>query len=47
MVFIAEDIHKQERSTVVRVTPYLHERRLYFDDDKPGRYLMASMQLDT
>jgi hypothetical protein len=47
MAFIAEDIDTQKRCSIVRIMPFLHERRLYFDQDTPGRYLMASMQLDT
>jgi hypothetical protein len=31
MAFIAEDIERQERTSTVRIMPWLHERRLYFD----------------
>lgn len=47
MGFIAEDIDTQKRCSIVRIMPFLHERRLYFDADTPGRYLMSSMQLKT
>jgi hypothetical protein len=45
MAFIAEDNDFQKRCTIVRVMPFLHEKRLYFDEDSPGKYLLASMQL--
>ena len=46
MAFIAED-SQCNRCSIVRLMPFLHERRLYFDVDTPGKYLIASMQLNT
>lgn len=31
MAFIAEDATKKMRCSIVRIMPYLHERRIYFD----------------
>ena len=36
MAFIAEDNDFQKRCTIVRIMPFLHEKRLYFDEDSPG-----------
>lgn len=45
--YIADDHKFQNRPSIVRIMPYLHERRVYFDKDTPGKYLVASMQLET
>lgn len=47
MAFIAEDVAYQKRCSVVRIMPFLAERRVYFDVDSPGKYLIASMQMNT
>ena len=44
--FISEDTINQNLPSMVRVTPYLHERRIYLRNRQPNKqYFMTSMDI--
>ena len=49
MCFIIEDFHNIENPTILRITPFLHDRRIFLDiprEIKDRNFFLTSMEVD-